>query len=226
LIWFFLLFYLVFLLFSLIGDLHLGFEESLRKSGFLVPYSQLKKITERLDKIIKKTKSKKLILNGDIKDEFGRISNQEWHDVLGFIDHFKQKTELILIRGNHDTILDAIAKKRDITVKEKLDIDDITILHGDKLLKDLKKTIIMGHEHPAISFNERPDEKFKCFLVGKYKRHNLVVMPSFNILLEGSDVTREEFLSPYIKKINNFKIYVVQDKIYDFGKVKDLQPKL
>jgi len=206
----------------IIGDLHLGFEESLRGSGFLIPYSQLKKIIERLDKIVKKTKPKRIILNGDIKDEFGRVSNQEWNDILDFIDHFKKKAELIFIKGNHDAILDAIAKKRGIVLKEKLDIDDITILHGDKLVTNLKKTIIIGHEHPAISFQERPGEKFKCFITGKYKRHNLIVMPSFNTLLDGSDITNREFLSPYLKNIDNFKVYIVQDKVYDFGKVKDL----
>ena len=206
----------------IIGDLHLGFEESLRKSGFLVPSSQLKKITDRLEKIIKKTKTKKIIINGDIKDEFGRISNQEWNDVLSFIDHFNKKTEIIFIKGNHDRILEVIAKKRGIKVEERIDIDDITILHGDKILKDLRKTIIMGHEHPAISFKERPDEKFKCFLVGKYKKHNLIIMPAFNVLIEGSDITKEKFLSPFIKNLSNFDVYVVQDKIYNFGKLKNI----
>ena len=42
----------------IIGDLHLGFEESLMKQGFLVPYSQLKKTMIRLEKTIKKTKPK------------------------------------------------------------------------------------------------------------------------------------------------------------------------
>ena len=206
----------------IIGDLHFGFEESLVKKGILLPYSQLKQTLERLDKIVKKAKPKKIILNGDIKDEFGTISDQEWRDTLKFIDHLQEKTELIFIKGNHDTILEPLAKKRNIQVKERFDIDDVTILHGDNLLKNLKKTIIMSHEHPAISFRERPDEKFKCFLVGKYKTHNLIILPSFNLLVPGSGITREEFHSPYIKNAENFNVFVVQDKIYDFGKVKNL----
>ena len=206
----------------IIGDLHFVFEESLVKKGFLLPYSQLKKTLERLDKIVKKAKPKRIILNGDIKDEFGTISDQEWRDTLRFIDHLQEKAELIFIKGNHDTILEPLAKKRKIQVKERFDLDDITILHGDRLLKDLKKTIIISHEHPAISFKEKPDEKFKCFLVGKHKTHNLVVLPSFNLLLPGSDIKREKFHSPYIKNVENFNIYVIQDKIYNFGKVKNI----
>ena len=206
----------------ILGDLHLGFEESLRKEGILLPRSQFKKIISRLDKIVDKTKPKKIIINGDIKDEFGRISDQEWSDILTFIDHYSEKAELIFIKGNHDAILSIVAKKKNINVKERIEIDDISIIHGDKLFKDLKKTIIMSHEHPAISFKERHDEKFKCFLVGKYKSHDLLVLPSFNPLIEGSDVTKEQFLSPYLKNIENFTIYVVQDKIYNFGKVKEI----
>jgi len=164
-----------------IGDLHLGFEESLLKQGVLVPFSQLRKTIKRLEKIIKKAKPKTIIINGDLKDEFGTISRQEWRDTLEFIDFLKKTAELIFIKGNHDTILEPIAEKKNIEVIDKYDIDDITITHGDKLLKKLNKTVIISHEHPAISFQERPDEKFKCFLLGKYKAHNLIVLPSFNL---------------------------------------------
>ncbi len=207
----------------IIGDLHLGFEESLIKQGFLIPYSQLKKTISRLEKIIKKAKPKTIIINGDLKDEFGTISRQEWKEITQFIEFLQKTSKVIFIKGNHDTILDPIAKKKNIELKERIDIDNLTITHGDKLLKNLKKTIIISHEHPAISFQERPDEKYKCFLLGKYKKHNLIVLPSFNLLLPGSDITKEEILSPYIKNISNFKIFAIQDKIYDFGKLKNIK---
>ena len=57
----------------IIGDVHLGFEESLSKQGILLPYSQLNKTIERLDKIIKRAKPKRIIINGDLKDEIIRI---------------------------------------------------------------------------------------------------------------------------------------------------------
>ena len=207
----------------IIGDLHLGFEEFLIKQGFLIPYSQLKKTISRLEKIIKKAKPKIIIINGDLKDEFGTISRQEWSEITQFISFIQKTSKLIFIKGNHDTILDPIAKKHSIKVRQRFDIDEITITHGDKLLKNLKKTVIISHEHPAISFSERPDEKYKCFLLGKYKKHNLVVLPSFNLLIPGSDITREEILSPYIKNISNFNVFVIQDKVYDFGKLKNIK---
>ena len=205
------------------GDLHLGFEESLVNQGILVPYSQIDQVIKRVNRIIEKARPKIIIINGDLKDEFGRISQQEWRDSLKFIDSLKEKYKLIFIKGNHDTILEPIARKREIEIMDKFDIDNVSIIHGDVLIKNLKKTIIISHEHPAISFKERPDEKFKCFLKGKYKLHNLIVMPSFNPLVEGSDITKERFLSPYLKDLSNFEIFIVEDKVYNFGKLKEIK---
>ena len=205
------------------GDLHLGFEQSLISKGFLIPYSQFNKLMNRIKKIIEKTKPKTIIINGDLKEEFGKISDQEWKDSLELIDYLKSKAELIFVKGNHDTILEPIAKKRNIKIKKRFDIDNITITHGDTIIEKPNKTIIISHEHPAISFKERPDEKFKCFLLGKYKSHNLIVMPSFNLLIPGSNITKETFLSPYLKNIDNFEVFVVEDKVYKFGRVKNIQ---
>ena len=206
----------------IIGDLHLGFEESLIKQGFLIPFSQLKKTIARLEKIIKKSKPKTIIINGDLKDEFSRISKQEWNEVSQCIEFLQKRSKVIFVKGNHDTILEPIAKKKNIEIKQRIDLDDITIVHGDKLFKEVRKTIIISHEHPAISFKERPDEKYKCFLLGKYKSHNLIVLPSFNLLPPGSDITKEEHHSPYIKNLSNFKVFVIQDRVYDFGKTEDI----
>ena len=83
-------------------------------------------------------------------------------------------------------------------------LEDILFVHGDKLVNETEKVIIMGHEHPAISFEERRDEKFKCFLLGKYKKSKLIIIPSFNFLTEGSDVTKENGHTPYVKSFKNF----------------------
>ncbi|GAG34601.1 unnamed protein product, partial [marine sediment metagenome] len=67
-------------------------------------------------------------------------------------------------------------------------------------------------------------ELVKCFLKGKYKRKELIVMPSFNLVSEGTDILKEELLSPFLhQNINNFDVYVVEDKVYGFGKVRDLK---
>ncbi|MBD3313877.1 phosphoesterase [Candidatus Woesearchaeota archaeon] len=213
----------------IIGDLHIGYEEALNKQGVMVPRFQFRDILKRMTAILRKAKPDIVVLNGDIKHEFGTISEQEWRETLKIIDLIlKYAKKLVLVRGNHDTILGPIAKKRHVEIVDTYQIDDgmIVVLHGHKEVKLPKntKTIIIGHDHPAVSLREGPRvEVFKCFLKGEYKKKELIVMPSFNLVTEGSDMTREKSLSPYLKQdLDNFRVYIVSDKVYDFGRLKDI----
>ena len=209
----------------IIGDLQLGYEEHLQRKGVLLPRFQLESILKKLENIFDKVKVKRIIINGDIKHEFGSILNQEWTDSLKLFDFLSNKVEeIILIKGNHDVILDPIARKRNIKVLDSWEDNKVTIIHGHKIPEKLNEIVIIGHEHPAISFEEKPSEKFKCFLVGKYKKSKLIVTPSFHDLTEGSDITNNKYLSPFLEKgVKNFDCYVVsEDKVRFFGKVKNL----
>ncbi len=213
------------------ADFHVGYEEMLNKKGILVPRFHIKDIIQRLDPIFKTLENKKInkiIINGDLKHEFGTISEQEWRDSLKLLDFLSRHCqELILIKGNHDTILGPIAKKRNLKIVDHLLLDNTLICHGHQIIKtDAKiKTIIIAHDHPAVSLQEGPrTETFKCFLRGNYKRKKLIVMPSFNQLSEGVDITKERVLSPYLKQnLNKFEVYIVSDKTYNFGKLKGLK---
>jgi len=264
-------------------NFHLGYEEALNKQGLMLPRFQFDEIMTRLGKIFNKLKNNKIeriIVNGDLKHEFGTISDQEWRHTLKLIDYFGQHCkEIILIKGNHDMILGPIAKKRNVKVlehylistikknsiinksiknkdsikkitmnnksqlkinkkiskqfkiinfKKKLSKNKILVLHGDEIpkkeqLKDVS-TIIIGHEHPAVTIKGGPRmELFKAFLVGKWKKYNLIAQPSFNMVTEGTDVLKEQVLSPFLKgNLKNFNAVVVGDKLYGFGKLKDL----
>lgn len=208
----------------IIGDLQLGYESYLNSKGILVPRFQFKELKERLNKILDKVKIKKIIFNGDIKHEFGNISEQEWREVLALIDFLPKNIEIIFVKGNHDTFLSPIAKKRNVKLVDYYNVDNISIMHGDKIIPDLRKTLIIGHEHPAVSFKERRDELFKCFIKGKWKSHTLIVMPSFNSFNPGSDVQKSKHLSPFLQgNLKDFEVYAVEDKVYYFGKIKDLK---
>ncbi len=222
-----------------IADIHIGFEEALNKQGILVPRVQFDEIISRITRILNFLKNKrieKIIVNGDLKHEFGVISEQEWRNTLKFLDLLaKYCNEIILIKGNHDTILGPIANKRNIKVVENYLIEarniknNIIVTHGNKILSrnNLKKvsTIIIGHEHPAISLKEGPRvEQFKCFLKGKYKGKNLIVQPSFNTLVEGTDVLRDKIFSPFLQQnLDDFYVYIVEDRVYEFGKIGNLR---
>jgi putative SbcD/Mre11-related phosphoesterase len=210
-----------------IADLHLGFEQALEKQGVLVPRFQFKDMIDRLEQVFAKVKPETVVLNGDLKHEFGGISKQEWQDTMRLFDYLSRKCKkIIVIKGNHDPNIAPMTTKKAIEVVPELAIGDIVLVHGDSPPKAKAKVILMGHEHPAVSLREKTRaEKFKCFLKGTYKKSVLIVLPSFNTCVEGTDVTKEQVLSPLITNIRECEVFVVDDvrkKTLYFGKVKDL----
>ncbi|KYK26049.1 hypothetical protein AYK26_01215 [Euryarchaeota archaeon SM23-78] len=209
-----------------IADTHIGYEEALNKQGILIPRLQFKEIMKNLEDVFKNVKPKLIVMLGDIKHEFGTISKQEWRDTLNLLDYLLDKAKVVLIKGNHDTILGPLARKKDLEIKDYFVVDNYLFCHGHKIfddqIKEWKKikTIIIGHEHPAIGIRDDVRvEKYKCFLLGKYRGKNLIVMPSFNFVTEGTDVLQEKLLSPFISNINEFEAFVLGDKVYNFGKI-------
>ncbi|MDO8528403.1 MAG: metallophosphoesterase [Nanoarchaeota archaeon] len=221
-----------------IGDLHLGYDYMIQQSGVLIPERQVKDIIEELKEIFKKIKEaeeeiKKIIFLGDIKHSF----SYEWkeknffNEVLSFLEKYFDKKDIIFIKGNHDTMDYSFGKMKDYYIS-----GDVTFLHGDKsflpVLDKEIKTIVMGHIHPSVVISEKKGvkkEKYKCFLVGKSKGKEIIILPSFLASIEGGTVNNfdeeyEDYFSIVPKKdLMKFEVYVVgDDKVYDFGKVKDL----
>jgi uncharacterized protein len=214
----------------IIADTHIGYEEVLNRQGVMIPRTNFKDLIKNLELIFKKTsKLNKIIINGDIKHKFGKILELEWRNTIKLIDFLKKYCkEVVLIKGNHDKVIEPIAEKKQVKIQESIVIDDKLIMHGDKIpdLSKYKKikTIIIGHEHPSVSIKDNTrSERFKCFLVGKYKSKNLVVMPSFNVLTYGIDLVKEKSLGPFLKQnLNNFEVFVVSNEVFYFGKLKNL----
>jgi hypothetical protein len=87
------------------------------------------------------------------------------------------------------------------------------------------KMIVAGHRHPAVVLGDKyKTEKYKCFLVGKYKGKKVIVLPSFFPFVEGSEVSNIEDNKMFIseKELKNFEAYVVGDEVYKFGKVREI----
>jgi len=203
----------------IIADLHLGYEETLNKQGVMVPRFSFEDLKKRILNIMEDVEV--VVINGDLKHEFGKIMSTEWRYSKDLLEMFKDY-KIIFVQGNHDRIIKPIIKNMELVDEYK--IGDILITHGDQIKDIDSKVIIIGHEHCAVALKDGVRvEKFKCFLKGKFERKVLIAMPSCNLLTEGTDVLRESRLSPYLQqKLDNFEVYIVSDKIYDFGKVKDL----
>lgn len=228
-----------------IGDLHIGYDgQFYGKAAF--PGAQLKNIIEKLDGVFdilkkEKVKIKKIILLGDVKHDFGTITDIEWREILKFFDYLisniDDKSKVIVIKGNHDNILEPIVKKRKILLKSyyKLVIDGkkFCFMHGDRLFKQCLDSdcLVFGHIHPAITLHDKyKSEKYKCFLNGKWKGKNIFILPSFTDIRYGYDLNKINhkndgfFFIPY-KDLKKFEVIIYNSKErkgYNFGKLKGL----
>src|SRR3989338_4571211 len=133
----------------IIADLHFGQEEALNRKGVLIPRFQFKDIESSLMAIIKKTHPKELVITGDLKHEFGSILNTEWRNILKLRDNVLELCDrIVIIRGNHDVMLEPIARKANVLVENNYFIKGVLICHGDvipdKKLLDKCKTIVIG----------------------------------------------------------------------------------
>lgn len=223
-----------------IGDLHLGYDVMLKNEGIRLNFNQLEETKKELEIIIKKIKAlytlKKIILLGDIKHHFSFQKSEffDLRDFLRFLEKFLPKENIILIKGNHDTF-----SLKDYELKDYYIENDMAFTHGDKTYpelfknKDIKK-IIISHIHPAVLLKDKTGikkEKFKCFLIGKYKSKEFIVIPSFFPLIEGSELNEIEYSSGSRwmqivprDKLKSFDTYIVgKNKIYFFGRFGDLR---
>lgn len=219
----------------IIADLHLGYEEALHKEGILIPRNHLTLVKKKLEKIfaqIKINEAKKLdtlVINGDLRHQFGPLSSQEWKETLSLLSFMKSKADrIIAIKGNHDPNIEFLESRvTNLKVTEKYKQNDLLVTHGDDLpdprdLADVK-VMVIGHEHPVVSLKSPVTtrrEPYKCFLKGSFRGSLLIVQPSFNLLAKGSDLTREIPLSPFLKEadLNQFETFPVSDEgeIYNF----------
>ena len=222
-----------------IGDLHLGFEESLRQSGVLVPERQIKDIIQNLKEIFERIeklkigKINKIVFLGDIKHAFyfEKEELKGFNQIMEFLQNRFDDKDILLVKGNHDTMDFSLEKKmRDYHVEKR-----ILFIHGHEQVNQsvLKRadTIVMGHTHPCVILHEgSKKEVYKCFLEGQYNGRKIIVLPSFMDITEGTPVNYydEDYMEDFSfipkKKIMKFKIYAVGEKeVLEFGRIKDLR---
>ena len=198
----------------------------------------------------------KIIINGDLRHQFGPLSRVEHKESKEFLRWLANWTEqIVLVEGNHDGSLKHFANER-ITVTKRYSEGDCWFVHGDEALTPrlrldrpsspasgwrrqspraacpkggVRAWLVIGHEHPAVGLRDPVTgrtEVYKCFLVGTFREYDLLVLPSFNQLVRGSDLLREQPLSPFVQQseLEEFSVYVVSDdgSLYEFGPLRRL----
>lgn len=224
-----------------IADIHVGHEAELIRSGTLLPRTHFKDISKRLQRIFEKLEITKespferLIINGDLSHQFGYLTWQESKDsfeLLKFLDGLFK--EVILIEGNHDGDLKPLLgfEGQRLFIGNCYQLDSCLFIHGDAEpdeISDDVEAIVIGHEHPAIGLRDPVTsrvEQYKSYLLGSYKGRKLIVQPSFNPLAHGTDLTRENTLSPLLNDaaVLEFEVFAVSDagECFPFGQLEGL----
>jgi len=173
----------------IIADLHIGYEDELREKGVIVP-SQWKKMRDRIESIMKKTKADKLIILGDIKHNILRTPRY----VREFFEDMPY--EIIAVKGNHDGGIEDMVDFK-VYPSQGFRIGRYGFMHGHSWpSQDVIKAdfLFMGHMHPEVELFDSLEKsnKMACILHGglnekgveKYgKNVSIFVLPAFNPLV-------------------------------------------
>jgi hypothetical protein len=187
----------------LLSDLHYGVEAEMLRGGVWIPNRSTAR-TEKVLKLIKQTKSKRLILLGDVKHQVPHNSKQQRTDLEQFFMATTRIATVEIIPGNHDGGLKDIAPSDVIFHKSTgCVIENIGLIHGHAWPSQEvmnSELLVMGHEHPALSFRDRLDKFHSepCWLRAPMIEHEkydkvpkqLIVMPAFGELA-GRTMNRE-----------------------------------
>ncbi len=230
-----------------IADLHIGISYELYKSGINIP-NQVKEMKKTIEKLIRQTKVKTLIVLGDVKHDVPGINYQEMKGIPEFMKDLSQKIKVDVCLGNHDTYIKKLSPEEiKIHGSEGFKIERFGFIHGHAWpSKELLSCdcLITGHTHPVIQFTdkfgyriiepvwiknkidkEKIKERYKVETTGKLE---FIIMPAFNRLLGGTPVNvkrnNDELLGPLLKNnfvnMNESEIYLL-DGTY-LGKLKNL----
>jgi putative SbcD/Mre11-related phosphoesterase len=224
---------------TVIADIHIGYEKELMEKGIFLLKNQEEELLSRVENMFSIVKSKRLIINGDLKHTFKKPSKKEVKSIENFLlkvtAYYK---EVIFIRGNHDTYVKGILKNYNIEMLEYFSEKSILILHGHKENERLLKEhdmILIGHEHPSILIrNEfgQTDKLIAIIYVPTLLENVLIILPPFSLLASGTPINsysiKEKFLSPITKKyaiIEEGIPYVIDKNLgtIEFPKIKDLK---
>ena len=187
----------------LLSDLHYGVEAEMLRDGVWIPNRATPR-TEKILKLLKQTKSKRLILLGDVKHQVPHNSKQQRTDIDQFFTATTRIAKVEVIPGNHDGGLKEQAPS-DVIFHESSGcvIGNVGMIHGHAWPSQEvmnSEILVMGHGHPALSFRDRLDKLHSepCWLrvplleSERYDKipEQLIVLPAFRELA-GRTMNRE-----------------------------------
>ena len=221
-----------------LSDVHIGYEEEMASKGIFIPKIQKKRFLTVYERALKVFKTNKLIINGDLKHSFSKLSKQEKNELMEILERLRDEgVEVKVVKGNHDNFISVILDKFDnVELTEEVSYGNLVIFHGHKDIEVKPDTVyIIGHEHPRLSIKDKLGfaHKVQCFLnVPLNNNSTVLVLPATGIYQSGNDVSlvHSNYMSPIIKKfgiLEKAKPYVIIEgegimEFPELGLLKDL----
>jgi putative SbcD/Mre11-related phosphoesterase len=202
-----------------VTDLHIGFESSMALNEiFIGKNSTISETIEEISQMINEEKPDSVILLGDVKSSVKSISKSEWGEIPLFFEKISEKSDVILIPGNHDANISRLIPQNITMISSTGMVEENVLLtHGHTMPSENfshVEKIIMGHVHPVF-FQEdsiingqrvwisMKVEKEKIF-PNKSGELEITIIPSFNKYFYATHRKKyKKSISPIIDRIKS-----------------------
>ena len=184
----------------IVADLHVGRAAT---SDVELPMGEKSDLLDRLRALVETVEPERVVVAGDVLHSFSSVPYGV-PDTLSTIETtiVESGTELVLIAGNHDTILPDVVE---VAIEDSVELEDGTVVHhGHELPEVEAPRYVIGHEHPAIVIE---GDRHPCFLegMGQWNGAKVVVLPAFSRFAKGTVINTMEtadVMSPLLSDLD------------------------
>lgn len=184
-----------------VGDLHVGLEGDLHRSGVHIP-SQTGEMRDRLEALVDGEGARRLVVLGDLKETVSHTSRREARDLAELFEGLD--VDLHLVPGNHDAGIAEHVPDAAVHPSDGMTLgDEVGLAHGHTWPSEAVMScprVVFSHSHPTILLEDELGGRHKepCWLRAAFteaarERYpdlpaeaRLVLVPAFNTLLGGS----------------------------------------
>jgi uncharacterized protein len=165
----------------LVADLHLGKCETIRANGAPMPETVLSADLERLAGVIARTEASRVIVLGDLLHAAVGVTPWLIDEVAAWRAQLRAELELVVVPGNHDTRIAAVADAWSLRVaREPLTEGPFGFCHQPCERPGVY--MWAGHLHPLARIQSRRDSlELPCFWLGE----RTGVLPAFSAFTGG-----------------------------------------
>ena len=151
-----------------VADLHFGYELSQRVAGRLMPMWGMTSIEDRLNELVEHYQPRQLVILGDLVHDRAAAA-----EARGLIARLAERTEPILLAGNHDRHLAGA-----IPMLDSWQTEGFHFHHGHCVAEPPDRFQVIGHHHPAGNITDGAGLRLK--LPAFVQQGSCWIMPAFS----------------------------------------------